>query len=47
MLGEACPGGDGEACRFLSETAGDKAEDWQLKNNQYFVIGWRCEKIKK
>ncbi|HXG78390.1 MAG TPA: hypothetical protein VNJ31_03495 [Methyloceanibacter sp.] len=21
---------------------GDKANEWQEKNNQYFVIGWRC-----
>ncbi|HXG78783.1 MAG TPA: hypothetical protein VNJ31_05550 [Methyloceanibacter sp.] len=26
--------------------AGDKANAWQEKNNQYFVIGWRCEKTK-
>ena len=28
----------------LSESAGDKADAWQKVNNQYFVIGWRCEK---
>lgn len=26
--------------------AGDKANEWQKVNNQYFVIGWRCEKTK-
>jgi len=24
--------------------AGDKADEWQKSNSQYFVIGWRCEK---
>ena len=24
--------------------AGDNADAWQKVNNQYFVIGWRCEK---
>jgi len=24
--------------------AGDKANEWQKSNSQYFVIGWRCEK---
>jgi hypothetical protein len=26
------------------KSAGDKADEWQKVNNQYFVIGWRCEK---
>jgi hypothetical protein len=26
--------------------AGDKADEWQKSNSQYFVIGWRCEKAK-
>ena len=26
------------------KSAGDKADAWQKVNNQYFVIGWRCEK---
>jgi hypothetical protein len=26
------------------KAAGDKADAWQKVNNQYFVIGWRCEK---
>jgi hypothetical protein len=40
---------DSEAKDVVSclKTAGDKADAWQLKNNQYFVIGWRCEQIKK
>ncbi|MFZ1069048.1 MAG: hypothetical protein WAN73_00230 [Methyloceanibacter sp.] len=28
------------------KTAGDKADEWQKANSQYFVIGWRCEKQK-
>lgn len=24
--------------------AGDKADEWQKSNSQYFVIGWRCQK---
>jgi hypothetical protein len=27
-------------------TAGDKADEWQKINHEYFVIGWRCEKQK-
>jgi hypothetical protein len=23
---------------------GENADTWQLKNNKYFVIGWRCVK---
>jgi hypothetical protein len=23
---------------------GDKANEWQLQNNKYAVIGWRCVK---
>jgi hypothetical protein len=26
------------------KTGGDKSNEWQLQNNQYFVIGWRCTK---
>jgi hypothetical protein len=26
---------------------GDKADAWQKENSQYFVIGWRCEKVDK
>ena len=26
------------------KSAGDNADAWQKVNNQYFVIGWRCEK---
>lgn len=29
------------------KSAGDKADEWQKANNQYFVIGWRCEKKDK
>ena len=25
------------------KSAGDKADEWQKANSQYFVIGWRCE----
>jgi hypothetical protein len=28
------------------KTAGDKADEWQKANSQYFVIGWRCQKQK-
>jgi hypothetical protein len=28
------------------KTAGDKAIEWQKSNSQYFVIGWRCQKMK-
>jgi hypothetical protein len=24
--------------------AGDKANEWQKSNSEYFLIGWRCEK---
>ncbi len=26
------------------KSAGDKANEWQTTNAEYFVIGWRCEK---
>jgi hypothetical protein len=29
------------------KTAGDKADEWQRGNSQYFVIGWRCQAQKK
>jgi hypothetical protein len=27
------------------QQAGDKAMAWQEENSQYFVVGWRCEKV--
>jgi hypothetical protein len=25
-------------------TGGEKSDEWQEENNNYFVIGWRCAK---
>jgi hypothetical protein len=33
-------------CGELPQDRGDKADEWQKANSQYFVIGWRCEKKK-
>jgi hypothetical protein len=26
------------------KTGGEKSNEWQKQNSQYFVIGWRCKK---
>jgi hypothetical protein len=36
-------GGTGDVVTCIRQ-AGDKANEWQKENNQYFVIGWRCVK---
>jgi len=43
---KAVPEAIAESVVACLKTAGDKAIEWQKANNQYFVIGWRCEKKK-
>ena len=40
------PGATAESVVACLKTAGDKADEWQKANSQYFLIGWRCEKQK-
>jgi hypothetical protein len=41
------PGATAEGIIACLKQAGDKAIEWQKENSQYFVIGWRCEKVDK
>ena len=43
---KAVPGTETDGIVKCLKSAGDKADEWQRSNSQYFVIGWRCEKIK-
>ncbi len=38
------PGATADGIVACLKQAGDKANEWQKTNSQYFVIGWRCEK---
>lgn len=38
------PGATSEGIISCLKKAGDQANEWQLSNSQYFVIGWRCVK---
>ncbi len=41
------PGTDADDIVTCLKSAGEKADEWQRANSQYFIIGWRCEKQKK
>ena len=41
---KAVPGATAGDVVTCIKAAGDKANEWQKANDQYFVIGWRCEK---
>jgi hypothetical protein len=43
---KAVPGSTADNIVACLKKAGDKADEWQRANSQYFVIGWRCEKVK-
>ena len=38
------PGATADGIVACLKQAGDKANEWQLSNSQYFLIGWRCVK---
>jgi hypothetical protein len=44
---QVVPGSETNDIIVCLKSAGDKADAWQKINNQYFVIGWRCEKTDK
>jgi hypothetical protein len=42
---KAVPSSSADGIVACLKQAGDKANAWQKENSQYFVIGWRCEKV--
>ena len=41
------PGASADDVVSCIKQGGDKSDEWQRQNSQYFVIGWRCVKNDK
>jgi hypothetical protein len=41
------PGASANDVVSCIKQGGDKSDEWQRQNSQYFVIGWRCVKNDK
>ena len=41
------PGASANDVVSCIKQGGDKSDEWQRQNTQYFVIGWRCVKNDK
>ncbi|MBC8020699.1 MAG: hypothetical protein H7X78_05755 [Methyloceanibacter sp.] len=41
------PGASANDVVSCIKQGGDKSNEWQRQNSQYFVIGWRCVKNDK
>ena len=41
------PGASANDVVSCIKQGGDKSDEWQRQNSQYFVIGWRCAKNDK
>ena len=41
------PGASANDVVSCIKQGGDKSDEWQRQNSQYFVVGWRCVKNDK